>query len=83
MPSSTSTAKASYKKLSGLLELTPSHLQWTQDGKKAPAVKIPLSDAACMFALMSSSSYGVVEFSFEQRYFAVKRAQVKSSSSLG
>ncbi|CAL1706845.1 unnamed protein product [Somion occarium] len=43
------TAKASYKKLPGLLELTSTHLQWTQDGKKAPSVKVPLVEAASLF----------------------------------
>jgi transcription initiation factor TFIIH subunit 1 len=43
------TAKASYKKLPGLLELTPTHLQWTQDGKKAPAVRVAHLEVACAF----------------------------------
>ncbi|KII92831.1 hypothetical protein PLICRDRAFT_89359 [Plicaturopsis crispa FD-325 SS-3] len=43
------TAKASYKKLPGLLELTDSHLQWTQDGKRAPSVRVARSDAASLF----------------------------------
>ena len=47
MPSSTLTAKASYKKIPGVLELTSTHLQWTQDGKKAPSVRVPLSEASC------------------------------------
>ncbi|KAI0093026.1 hypothetical protein BDY19DRAFT_882431 [Irpex rosettiformis] len=47
MPSPTLTAKASYKKLPGLLELTSAHLQWTQDGKKAPSVRISHADASC------------------------------------
>ena len=51
MPSPTLTAKASYKKLPGLLELTVTYLQWTQDGKKAPAVKIPHADAACQYII--------------------------------
>ncbi|PSR81186.1 hypothetical protein PHLCEN_2v6521 [Hermanssonia centrifuga] len=49
MPSSTLTAKASYKKLPGLLELTGSHLQWTQDGKKAPSVRVSHAEAASLF----------------------------------
>ncbi|KAF7792342.1 hypothetical protein EIP86_003378 [Pleurotus ostreatoroseus] len=56
MPSSTLTAKASYKKLQGLLELTATHLQWTQDGKKNSAVKIPLSDAASLFCSKEGAS---------------------------
>lgn len=47
MPTSVCTAKASYKKLSGTLELTDSCLQWTQDGKKAPSVRVPYAEAAC------------------------------------
>ncbi|KAF9529198.1 hypothetical protein CPB83DRAFT_852845 [Crepidotus variabilis] len=43
------TAKASCKKLPGLLELTDTHLQWTQDGKKAPSVRIAHSEAASLF----------------------------------
>ncbi|EMD37872.1 hypothetical protein CERSUDRAFT_105750 [Gelatoporia subvermispora B] len=49
MPSTVCTAKTSYKKLPGLLELTSTHLQWTQDGKKAPSVKVPHSEAASLF----------------------------------
>jgi transcription initiation factor TFIIH subunit 1 len=41
------TAKASYKKVSGQLELTDTHLQWTQDGKKTPSVRVPHAEAAC------------------------------------
>lgn len=47
MPTLVCTAKASYKKTLGILELTDSHLQWTQDGKKAPSVRVAYSDAAC------------------------------------
>ncbi|KAI6045967.1 hypothetical protein EDC04DRAFT_2864884 [Pisolithus marmoratus] len=46
MPAIVCTAKASYKKQPGTLELSDTHLQWTQDGKKAPSVQIPLQDAA-------------------------------------
>ncbi|KAI0082063.1 hypothetical protein K474DRAFT_1655997 [Panus rudis PR-1116 ss-1] len=48
-PSIVCTARASYKKLPGLLELTSTHLQWTHDGKKVPSVKVPLSEAATLF----------------------------------
>lgn len=41
------TAKASYKKAPGLLELTNTHLQWTQDGKKTPAVRVAHAEAFC------------------------------------
>lgn len=49
MPAIVCTAKASYKKQFGTLELTDAHLQWTQDGKKVPSVQIPLQDAASLF----------------------------------
>ncbi|KAI5986427.1 hypothetical protein EDC04DRAFT_2589785, partial [Pisolithus marmoratus] len=49
MPAIVCTAKASYKKQPGTLELSDTHLQWTQDGKKAPSVQIPLQDAASLF----------------------------------
>ncbi|KIK97803.1 hypothetical protein PAXRUDRAFT_824572 [Paxillus rubicundulus Ve08.2h10] len=49
MPSVICTAKASYKKQLGSLELTEAHLQWTQDGKKAPSVRVPHQDAASLF----------------------------------
>ncbi|KAG1729203.1 uncharacterized protein EDB91DRAFT_1159997 [Suillus paluster] len=45
----TTTAKASYKKQAGTLELTDSHLTWTQDGKKAPAVRVPHTEASSLF----------------------------------
>lgn len=41
------TAKATFKKLPGLLELNDTHLQWTQDGKKAPSIRVSLQDAIC------------------------------------
>ncbi|KAH9839475.1 uncharacterized protein C8Q71DRAFT_703931 [Rhodofomes roseus] len=50
MPSTLCTAKASYKKLSGTLELTNTHLQWTQDGKKAPSVRVAHAEAASLFS---------------------------------
>ncbi|KAJ7217862.1 hypothetical protein GGX14DRAFT_438635 [Mycena pura] len=48
MPPSVCTAKASYKKLPGVLELTDTHLQWAQDGK-GPSVRVPLRDVAALF----------------------------------
>ena len=73
MPSSTLTAKASYKKLNGLLELTSSHLQWTQDGKKAPSVRVPLSDAAGQFAMGCVPYEDGALTTFMQHYSAAKR----------
>ncbi|KAK0225922.1 hypothetical protein IW262DRAFT_1267984 [Armillaria fumosa] len=49
MPTSVCTAKASYKKLPGTLQLTDTHLQWTQDGKSAPSVRVPNTEAASLF----------------------------------
>ncbi|KAF8635215.1 hypothetical protein AX17_003991 [Amanita inopinata Kibby_2008] len=43
------TAKASYKKSSGFLELTDTHLQWTQDGKKLPSLRVPYLDFLSLF----------------------------------
>jgi len=43
-------ARASYKKNPGLLELTSTHLQWTQDGKKAPAVRVAYLEVSCTSA---------------------------------
>ncbi|KAJ8077275.1 RNA polymerase II transcription factor B subunit 1 [Marasmius tenuissimus] len=43
------TAKASYKKLPGVLELSDTHLQWTQDGKNFPLLKLPRSEAKGLF----------------------------------
>lgn len=47
MPATVCSAKAGYKKLNGLLELTDSHLQWTQDGKKVPSITLAYAEAAC------------------------------------
>ncbi|KAF8638041.1 hypothetical protein AX16_010673 [Volvariella volvacea WC 439] len=49
MPALLCTAKASYKKDPGHLELTDTHLQWTQDGTKIPAVRVAHSEAASLF----------------------------------
>ncbi|KAF8588721.1 BSD-domain-containing protein [Ramaria rubella] len=42
-------AKASYKKIPGLLELSSTHLQWSQDGKKGVVLKVPYVQAASLF----------------------------------
>jgi hypothetical protein len=47
MPTTVCTAKASCKKLPGLLELTDTHLQWTQDGKKASSIRVAYAEASC------------------------------------
>ncbi|KDR75194.1 hypothetical protein GALMADRAFT_249153 [Galerina marginata CBS 339.88] len=49
MPTTVCTAKASCKKLPGLLELTDTHLQWTQDGKKTPSIRVPYAEASSLF----------------------------------
>ncbi|KIM45230.1 hypothetical protein M413DRAFT_66672 [Hebeloma cylindrosporum] len=49
MPTTVCTAKASCKKLPGLLELTDTHLQWTQDGKKAPSIRVAYAEASSLF----------------------------------
>ncbi|OAX40366.1 hypothetical protein K503DRAFT_864674 [Rhizopogon vinicolor AM-OR11-026] len=49
MPTTLCSAKASYKKQAGTLELTDSHLTWTQEGKKAPAVRVLHSEATSLF----------------------------------
>jgi hypothetical protein len=44
------TARASYKKIPGLLELNSTNLQWTQDGKdgkKAPVVRVAHAEVSC------------------------------------
>jgi transcription initiation factor TFIIH subunit 1 len=51
MPTTVCTAKASCKKLPGLLELTDTHLQWTQDGKKAPSIRVAYAEASCQLVL--------------------------------
>ena len=35
----------------GLLELTDTHLQWTQDGKKAPSIRVAYAEASCQLVL--------------------------------
>ncbi|EGO25262.1 hypothetical protein SERLADRAFT_465142 [Serpula lacrymans var. lacrymans S7.9] len=49
MPTNVCTAKASYKKAPGTLELTDTHLQWSQDGKKVPSVRVPYHEATSLF----------------------------------
>ncbi|KAG6867828.1 hypothetical protein C0993_010587 [Termitomyces sp. T159_Od127] len=49
MPPVVCTARASYKKAAGVLELTAEHLQWTPLGKAAPAVRVPHAHAASLF----------------------------------
>ncbi|KAJ7902095.1 hypothetical protein B0H14DRAFT_2669902 [Mycena olivaceomarginata] len=45
----TTSAKASYKKLPGVVELNETHLQWSQDGK-APSVRVAHSEVAALFS---------------------------------
>ncbi|KAH9953425.1 hypothetical protein BGW80DRAFT_1410997 [Lactifluus volemus] len=44
------TARASYKKFSGLLELTSTHLRWTRDGEKTPSVRVGYPEVASLFS---------------------------------
>ncbi|KAI0789118.1 hypothetical protein C8Q75DRAFT_719004 [Abortiporus biennis] len=50
------TAKASYRKLPGNLDLTTTHLTWTQDGKKIPSVSVAYADAASLFCSKEGSA---------------------------
>ncbi|TFK25165.1 hypothetical protein FA15DRAFT_687097 [Coprinopsis marcescibilis] len=56
MPTTVCSAKASCKKVSGLLELTDSHLQWTQDGKKTPSIRVAHHEAASLFCSKESAA---------------------------
>ncbi|KAJ7045772.1 hypothetical protein C8F04DRAFT_1025768 [Mycena alexandri] len=49
MPTSVCTAKASYKKLAGVLELNDTHLQWAQEGK-GPSVRVAHKDVQALFS---------------------------------
>ncbi|KAF5393387.1 hypothetical protein D9757_000738 [Collybiopsis confluens] len=49
MPTIVCTAKVVYKKTPGILELTDTLLQWTQNGQKAPSVRVPYAEAASLF----------------------------------
>src|SRR6266702_4521261 len=79
------TAKASYKKLPGLLELTSTHLQWTQDGKKAPAVRVAHSEVSCAFDVNSFQAFWATYLhphpSF-QHSFPRRKARLKYASKL-
>ncbi|KAG6837512.1 hypothetical protein H0H93_008437 [Arthromyces matolae] len=49
MPTLVCTAKASYKKTPGILQLTDDHLQWSPQGKSEPSLRVPYKDAASLF----------------------------------
>ncbi|KAJ7268740.1 hypothetical protein B0H12DRAFT_1096404 [Mycena haematopus] len=49
MPTTVLTARASYKKIPGSLELNDTHLQWAQDGK-GPSVRVAHSEVAGLFS---------------------------------
>ncbi|KAF9454054.1 hypothetical protein P691DRAFT_771042 [Macrolepiota fuliginosa MF-IS2] len=49
MPTIVCTAKVSCKKLPGLLELTDTHLQWTQEGGKSPSIRLPRIELSSLF----------------------------------
>ena len=72
------TARASYKKIPGLLELTPTHLQWTQDGKKAPAVRVAHSEVSCALTV----EVWDIRFTLSQHSSPQKKAPLKCASKL-
>ncbi|KAK7053447.1 RNA polymerase II transcription factor B subunit 1 [Paramarasmius palmivorus] len=49
MPTLVCTAKVFYKKLPGVLELTDTHVKWTQDGKTIPLINFPRSEVNTLF----------------------------------
>ncbi|KAJ4483237.1 hypothetical protein J3R30DRAFT_3285435 [Lentinula aciculospora] len=49
MTTTVCTAKVIYKKIPGILELTDTYLQWTQNGQKAPSVRVPHTEASSLF----------------------------------
>lgn len=62
MPSTTTTicqAKASYKKVPGILELTKTHLQWTQQGKQTPVLRVEHKEALCESTACSRLKIGI------------------------
>ena len=46
------SARTSFKKLPGLLEINASHIVWTQDGKNAPSINVPKANTACMLPVL-------------------------------
>lgn len=78
-------ARVSYKKIPGLLELNSSHLQWTQDGKKAPVVSVAHAEVSCAFTPLNTpptlQSHPLTAPSL-QHSFLRKRALLKCASKL-
>ncbi|KAJ3803283.1 hypothetical protein GGU11DRAFT_812931 [Lentinula aff. detonsa] len=56
MPTTVCTAKVIYKKTPGILELTDTHLQWTQSGQKAASVRVPNTEASSLFCSKEGAS---------------------------
>ncbi|KAF8829097.1 hypothetical protein HHX47_DHR3000893 [Lentinula edodes] len=50
------TANVFYKKTPGILELTDSYLQWTQNGQKAPSVRVPHAETSSLFCSKEGAS---------------------------
>src|SRR6267154_3955095 len=82
------TARASYKKIPGLLELNSTHLQWTQDGKdgkKASVVRVAHAEVSCASTPLNppqtlrGQPLTVLPL---QHYFLRKRALLKCASKL-
>lgn len=65
------TGKVTFKKQSGTLQLTDSHITWTQDGKVSPFLTIPATDAACLFHFYAPGQNTRFTMSF-QLFFAAK-----------
>ncbi|KAI0305444.1 hypothetical protein B0F90DRAFT_1698089 [Multifurca ochricompacta] len=58
------TARASYKKSQGLLELTSTHLQWTQDRKELPAVHVAHTEVSSLFSSKEGAAQQWPQFHF-------------------
>lgn len=82
---STVSARASYKKIPGLLELTSIHLQWTQDGKKAPVVRVANTEVSCASTTLNAPltlQGHPLTVPLLQHSFLRKRAPLKCASKL-
>ncbi|KZV74443.1 hypothetical protein PENSPDRAFT_732338 [Peniophora sp. CONT] len=44
------SARTSFKKQPGLLEINASHIVWTQDGKNTPSIHVPKANTASLFS---------------------------------
>lgn len=46
------SARTSFKKQPGLLEINASHVVWTQDGKSVPLINVPKASTACTLTVL-------------------------------